>query len=223
VGWASFCAAVGAGGLLLATFVFDELANTYDSNAWGNVSAIFVAGGVLVLFFSLLALLAMAQQRRFARRQAREPNGTPPPHGWGPQTLSRVLATLGCLVVCSVFALLALSARQGDRLGGTVLLVAVLVGWWLFCMRPRVTLTATEVVIRNPLKTRRLALRDITGASTDYSGLTLRLRGGETVCAWAVQKSNFADWMGWDTRADLVADAVLAQVATAREARQQDH
>ncbi|MEV4533118.1 PH domain-containing protein [Asanoa sp. NPDC049518] len=89
-------------------------------------------------------------------------------------------------------------------------LAAVLVPL-LFALRPAVTLTGTEVLVRNPLRTRRVPLAEITDAKTGYGGLRIETRDGRAVTAWAVQKSNVASWSGKHTRADDVADTIRAQ------------
>ncbi|MEV0713812.1 PH domain-containing protein [Asanoa sp. NPDC050611] len=78
----------------------------------------------------------------------------------------------------------------------------------LLALRPAVTLTETDVEVRNPLRTQRLPLADVADAKTGYGGLRIETRDGRAVTAWAVQKSNLANWTGRRTRADDVADAI---------------
>ncbi|MEV4621025.1 hypothetical protein AB0J74_20230 [Asanoa sp. NPDC049573] len=46
------------------------------------------------------------------------------------------------------------------------------------------------------------------GAKTGYGGLRIETRDGKAVTAWAVQKSNLANWRGRHTRADDVAATI---------------
>jgi hypothetical protein len=72
-------------------------------------------------------------------------------------------------------------------------------------MRPAVRLTADELVVRNPLWTRRIARVDVVSARPGYVGVVIRRRSGRPSIAWAIQKANASDWAGADTRADRVA------------------
>jgi hypothetical protein len=96
-------------------------------------------------------------------------------------------------------------------------LIAVALGlavWWLGAFWPAIVLTTSEVIVRNPWGTRRVPLADITDVRPGYSGLTVTTRPGQSVTAWAVQKSNTAKWSGRQTRADEVA-AIITAAATA--------
>jgi hypothetical protein len=93
---------------------------------------------------------------------------------------------------------------------GTVMLVVSAVAIWLFAFRPSLTLTDSDVIVRNPWGTRVIPLADIAGFGGAYAGLSIQLRSGGSVAAWAVQKSNAAKWAGAKTRADEVADAIRA-------------
>jgi hypothetical protein len=61
----------------------------------------------------------------------------------------------------------------------------------------------------------RIPLEAVVDVSAGYYGLTITLASGTRVSAWAVQKSNLASWFNRHTRADDVAEAILA---AAREA-----
>ncbi|GAA1844969.1 PH domain-containing protein [Asanoa iriomotensis] len=128
-----------------------------------------------------------------------------------------VFIAFGAWVV--VRALLAV-ARDGLELSlGYALVFGLAVGLapMLLALRPAVTLTDTEVEVRNPLRTRRLPLGEVVDAKTGYGGLRIETRDGRAVSAWAVQKSNLASWSGRHTRADEVADAI--RKAARRRAR----
>jgi hypothetical protein len=87
--------------------------------------------------------------------------------------------------------------------GGAAVLLSL-----LLAVRPAVTLSETDVEVRNPLRTRRVPLAEVADAKTGYGGLRIEIRDGRAVTAWAVQKSNLASWTGRRTRADDVADAI---------------
>jgi hypothetical protein len=88
----------------------------------------------------------------------------------------------------------------------------VAVGLWRGGVRASLTLTEQELLIKNPIRTYRVPLIDVTSATPGYSGIVITTSSDENVCAWAVQKSNIADWSGWRTRADDVA-AVISEAA----------
>lgn len=79
---------------------------------------------------------------------------------------------------------------------------------WRGFVRSSITLTRQELLIRNPIRTYRVPLTDVTSATAGYSGIVITTSSREDICAWAVQKSNLAEWCGWETRADRVAAAI---------------
>ena len=91
---------------------------------------------------------------------------------------------------------------------GTVALVVSAAGIWLAAFRPSLTLTAGELIVRNPWSTTTIPLADVKGFGGAYAGLSIERHSGGSVAAWAVQKSNAAKWAGKRTRADEVADAI---------------
>jgi hypothetical protein len=90
-----------------------------------------------------------------------------------------------------------------------VVLVIGIATAWQFALWPAVILTETEVIVRNPWGTRHVPLGDIVGTGGAYAGLSIQRRSGETLAAWAVQKSNAAKWSGKSSRADRAAAAIL--------------
>ena len=97
-----------------------------------------------------------------------------------------------------------------DRLAGMLFLVGTAAGYWLFALRPRLTLQAGRLVVQNPLRRDDLAMSEVLGARAGYSGIVIDVRPNRTVVAWAVQKSNLAGWLGRTTYADEVAAAIMA-------------
>jgi hypothetical protein len=79
-------------------------------------------------------------------------------------------------------------------------------------------LTSTEVVVRNPFNSRRVRLADVTHVEGGWGGLTIGTLAGVAVTAWAVQKSNYARWSGRRTRADDIADEIMAAARQAKAA-----
>jgi PH (Pleckstrin Homology) domain-containing protein len=88
-------------------------------------------------------------------------------------------------------------------------LVGLLI-WWLATIRPALTLTGTEVIVRNPIRIIRMPLGDVTGVRPGRRGVTICVADDCKVAAWAVQKSLLARWTGRDTRADQVSEAIRA-------------
>ena len=79
----------------------------------------------------------------------------------------------------------------------------------------RVTLTATEVVVKNMFKSYRLPLAEISSVAGGYYGTVFTLRDGTRVTAWGVPKSNLARWTNTETRADQLAEAVITAARNA--------
>ncbi|MCW6009847.1 PH domain-containing protein [Micromonospora sp. CPCC 205371] len=98
----------------------------------------------------------------------------------------------------------------GGPLGATVLGLLGLGAWWRWAMWPAVELADDRIVVRNPLGTREVPLREVSEVATGYGGLTIVTRDRQRVVAWAVQKSNAATWMKREVRADRVAAAIRA-------------
>jgi hypothetical protein len=128
----------------------------------------------------------------------------------GGRVAGLVFTAFGLVVV--VRALLAI-AHDGLELGlayGLLFGVALVLVPLVLTLRPGVTLTETDVEVRNPLRTLRVPVAEITDAKTGYGGLRIETGEGRAVTAWAVQKSNLANWRGQHTRADDVAEAIRA-------------
>ncbi|MET0491621.1 MAG: PH domain-containing protein [Actinoplanes sp.] len=81
---------------------------------------------------------------------------------------------------------------------------------WLSAFWPSVTLTETELIVRNPWGVTRVPLGDIADTGGAYAGLSIKRRSGGRVAIWAVQKSNAAKMAKRTTRADEVAATIKA-------------
>lgn len=106
--------------------------------------------------------------------------------------------------------------RTGDRIGGWCFLVIVPLGTWLFFVRPRVDLTATALVVRNPVRSHYIRLQDIKAAHPLNTGLALEMRDGREVVAWALQQGLLMTLLRSNTRSDKASDAILAAARAAR-------
>ncbi|MFI6458708.1 PH domain-containing protein [Streptosporangium amethystogenes] len=97
------------------------------------------------------------------------------------------------------------------------LMTAAAVKCMLMSVRPLLRLTDDAVVVRNPYeRTRQIPLVEIMDLSAGSSGIEITTTRGTTVVAWAVQKSNLAQWLGWQTRADMVTRKLGDAVAAAQ-------
>ena len=83
---------------------------------------------------------------------------------------------------------------------------------WLWGLRPRIVATPDQLVVRNPVSSRRIPWSDVESADPGYSGIVIRRRSGGTVVAMAAQKSNLASWSrNSSTRADEIARTIEAR------------
>lgn len=102
---------------------------------------------------------------------------------------------------------------QGYPLTDVLPIPAVLAPLWFFgAVRPGICIAEREVIVRNPLWTRRIHVDTIRDAQPGYFGVTIRRRTGRPVTAWAVQQPNASAGSG-HTRAAKVA-AAIREVAT---------
>ncbi|MCG5462883.1 hypothetical protein AB0K35_31285 [Micromonospora sp. NPDC053740] len=97
----------------------------------------------------------------------------------------------------------------GSVLASALAIVGALLSWWRFAWSPAVILTDTEVIVRNPNVSHRVALHDVAMVDAGYGGMTITTAKNQRVVAWAVQKSNLAKWTGRHTRADDVAASII--------------
>ena len=126
---------------------------------------------------------------------------------WRVSTVGRVVSFL-VPVGFGVFG----GAAAGGFTGVIFPFLVGLMLWWLATIRPALTLSETEVIVRNPIRIIRVPLADVTDARPGRRGVTICVADDCKVAAWAVQKSGLARWTGRDTRADQVAEAIRAAV-----------
>ncbi|GAA4567944.1 hypothetical protein [Planotetraspora kaengkrachanensis] len=89
-------------------------------------------------------------------------------------------------------------------------MVFLLAGIWVWRIgvRPAVSLTRDKLLIRNPFSSSRIPLRDVVALDPGYVGIVVKTTDKTKYQVWAVQKSNLANWAGWHTRADHVAEEI---------------
>lgn len=136
---------------------------------------------------------------------------------WRVSTAGRVA---GVVLVVGWLALALGITLGGGAPGGAVALIwwsgLLLVPWvWRWAFVPYVALKADGVFIQNRITSKFVPYPEITRVSGGYYGLTLRTSRGDVVIAWAVQKSNLARWLHRQTRADEVAQAIVARAPSA--------
>jgi hypothetical protein len=127
------------------------------------------------------------------------------------------VVVFGLLALGAVLLVAAVAAIVNGQPAAAAGLLAVAVvvplgAWplWRLAFAVSITLEPTKVVIRNPAGTRVVSLEEISAVRPGYYGLTFVLTGGRQVTAWAVQKWNLATWLRLRTRADEIADEILA-------------
>jgi hypothetical protein len=140
---------------------------------------------------------------------------------WRPMPVGRVgaavLIAVGLFGMADGFGvpLLALIGSEARVLRSSLAVVGFLgllaVVAWRYGLHPLVGVNAAGVLVRNPIRSIFIPWRDIVGCSASYGGLVIRRRHGWPVVAWAVQKSQLSRRMGYQTRADVVAEYIEAR------------
>jgi len=115
------------------------------------------------------------------------------------------VGALGITVVVSI-AVGAAAAVVPAVLAAAVVYSAVL--------RPRVVLAGARLHVVNPWRSITIRWDDVLDANAGFGGVSIMLRSGAVVTAWAVQKSNLSGWVGRTTRADELAAAIRARAHT---------
>ncbi len=105
---------------------------------------------------------------------------------------------------------------QGNGFLDLVILLTIAAGLvWRFAYHPRISITGDDLVVRNPLRTRRIPVAEVTDVQPGYSGLQFSQLSGPNVVGWAVQKTNVAQWLRRETRADRIAAEVRMHLPNA--------
>lgn len=152
------------------------------------------------------------------------------PQVWAPTRPAAAMGWLGVvLAVGWIVACLAGgigSAVDGD-LGALLIGIALagLIGLplgaagWLLGVRPRLIAETEGVRVRNPRQETFVRWADIADVSAGYGGITIRTASGDSIRAWAVQKSNAASWSRRRTRADDVTDFIRRHASAGPDER----
>ena len=133
---------------------------------------------------------------------------------WRP---NRLAAPIGYLLAAGFAAfglVVAIQAQIQGYIETSILLfcaaTVALLATWRLASAPFVATSADGIVVQNPLLRRTIAWNNIHQIDGGYYRLRIRTRDGETIVAWAIQKSNVARWTHTRTRSDDVATALLA-------------
>jgi hypothetical protein len=136
----------------------------------------------------------------------------------------RPFGRFGSLVVAAGSIILAAGITFGathEGLGVVAVLwiyaSMVSVGVWRGAFVPYIAVMPEAVVIQNPIVRLKVPWTDITGAGSGYYGLRIERKSGNSITAWAVQKSNTARWGHKRVRADDVANVIMERVGRTRD------
>ncbi|NJP91894.1 hypothetical protein HCN51_20930 [Nonomuraea sp. FMUSA5-5] len=148
---------------------------------------------------------------------------------WRVGRAGRVAAALGSVAFAGLLAWIAVMMTNVIARGGSAALVGVLVltvltlllgaaavRCWLLGVRPAITLTHDQVIVRNPFSAHHLRLTDIATISATPGGIRFLRTDGTTTVAWAVQRSTLARLLGRRTRADLVVEQLRQALPAGR-------
>lgn len=82
------------------------------------------------------------------------------------------------------------------------------VAMWRCGLHARIEATPEGLVVRNPVRTRRVPWAEVVDVQPSYSGLDITGSAG-TVTAWAVQQANISEWLRRRSRSVVVAEQIL--------------
>jgi hypothetical protein len=135
------------------------------------------------------------------------------PSVWRTTVWQRALWILGAIAAIGMGAsVVSIAASEGAWLEGLAFVLAFFVAPFAlglrYAFRARVELTDPELVVVSTLSAHHVPWTEIDAAIPSYSGLRIYLKGGGSILAGAVQKSNLSVWFGRRTRADDLADEI---------------
>jgi hypothetical protein len=102
---------------------------------------------------------------------------------------------IGLLVAILAIGLYALivTARKGLPMSDPLTAIALWVAlWWVGTVRPKVCLSPDELVVRNPLRTRRIARENVVSARPRSSGVVISRRAGRPCIAFVLLERKIA-------------------------------
>lgn len=143
-------------------------------------------------------------------------------HVWRPPLLERILGGLLCPTFLGMGGIItAVSWRLLSLSDILTLLGCVIVGVLagLYVAATSLSMTKDRLIVRNLGHRRTIPLREITAIRSGYYGTEILCREGKWWFGLAVQKPRFATWLGKRTRADAMAEVI---VATARNQRERE-
>ncbi|MFE0174068.1 hypothetical protein ACFWZ2_17280 [Streptomyces sp. NPDC059002] len=113
-------------------------------------------------------------------------------------------AVLGGITVWQWFT----GPPEADMVLFAVLFLGGAIAGFLYCFATSVAITDDRVTVRNLGLVDWIPLSDIASVEAGYSGLTITAHDGRVVRGRAVEKPNYARWLGRRTRADRVVDEI---------------
>lgn len=129
-------------------------------------------------------------------------------------TLALVWVFVAVVVVALPGLAITLWVRGGDQLiaGALIALTVAAIAYaWRFGLHPRLKVTDTQLEIRNPLRTRRVALADVRGVEPGVNGLRI-VTADRVHEVWCVQTSSAALREHRSGRADEVIAELLPRL-----------
>jgi hypothetical protein len=95
--------------------------------------------------------------------------------------------------------------------------IAMVFAWLYYraTIVPTLICTSHSLTVINPWSRRVISLFEIDKIVPGYSGLRIHLKNDSVINAWAVQKSNWAQWRAKRGRADDVAHVLAVRIAAA--------
>ncbi len=129
------------------------------------------------------------------------------PRTWRVGLPSRIFLTALALGFCTAATI---GSRDEE---GSILwmfpIYAVCIGPLLLCvLRPKISLNADEIVVRNPIRLRRFPRNEIVNVGANYFGLHIGTRTGSQITALAVARPNIANMIRMNVRSDRVVDEI---------------
>lgn len=141
-------------------------------------------------------------------------------HIWRPPIIERILCGLLCLSFLGVGGIAAADNWELHSIGNLLtFLCCVTIGLvaGLYVSATSLSMTGDLLIVQNLGHRRGIPLREITAIRSGYYGTEILCRKGKWWFGLAVQKSRIAIWLGKRTRADAMAEVILAAAQNQRE------
>lgn len=132
-----------------------------------------------------------------------------PPATWRMHGATKLAVLAVTVPLATAFTVEVATDAEGVLIAiGALATVGLLI--WRGYFHPSLTLEARTLTVRNPIRTKRIRLGDVTSIEPEWDGLSVTTSDDSSIRAWAVQKPNIALMLGRRTRADRVAETILA-------------